>query len=199
MPDNSRKTPLAFTLHRFAERKDADWWWREGKAAPCQVTSVAGQIVTVSFQVNGLTLPQVTMPIATWIYDWIPVRAGDAGFAISADFYIGGVSGLGGGTAGSSQLGNLTNLVFVPVANAAWTAPGDDAAMRVVQGPDGVLIQDLTGTVVGNFSKTNGITLSFGGHSVIINSTGVIIDGKVFLTHEHTEVQRGGDNTGPVA
>jgi hypothetical protein len=42
------------------------------------------------------------------------------------------------------------------------------------------------------------ITLSAGGHSIVVGSGGVVIDGKVFLAHAHSGVQSGGSNTGGV-
>jgi hypothetical protein len=47
---------------------------------------------------------------------------------------------------------------------------------------------------------SNGIiSLSAGGHSITIGSSGVVIDGTVWSTHEHTGVTTGADQTGPVA
>jgi hypothetical protein len=134
---------------------------------------------------------------------WLPIRVGDQGVTMTADVYLGGISGLGGGAAGLSRPGNLTALIFQPVANAAWLPPGGDPNMRVIQGPDGVQIQDLAGKVIGTFSKSNGITLSFGGNSIVINSSGITINGqgnttiesRVFLNHEHKGVQTGGGVT----
>lgn len=42
------------------------------------------------------------------------------------------------------------------------------------------------------------ISLTVGGHSVVINSSGVTIDGKVFLAHTHSGVQTGSGDTGGV-
>lgn len=148
-----------------------------GRALPCRVTAISGQIVTVAFQLQGTpyTLPEVTMPIATSIYDWLPIQVGDQGYTQAADAYLGGISGLGGGIADLTQPGNLAALVFVPVANSGWSAPGGDSNMRVTQGPDGVLVQDQTGAVLGKFSKTAGILLEFGTTSLQMTATEVVI------------------------
>ena len=201
MADNAQKTPLGLALNQFAQRKILDAIRTLGRALPCRVVAVSGQIVTVAFEIQSptFTLPTVAMPIATSVYDWLPVQEGDQGYTAPADAYLGGVSGLGGGVAALTLPGNLSALVFVPVSNAAWEPPGGDPDMRVVQGPDGVLIQDLSGAVLASFSKTDGISMSFGGHTLEINATGVIIDGKVFLLHKHSEVATGGDDSGPVA
>jgi|SRR6185437_436999 len=148
MTDNAQKTPFALSLNRLAQRKVLDTIAQLGQALPCTAVSVEGQIVTVSFAVNAApwTLPQVEMPIATWLYDWIPVEAGKTqGLTFPSSVYLGGISGLGGGTADLSRPANLSALMFVPVANSAWSPPGGDALKRVVQGPNGVLVMDLGG------------------------------------------------------
>lgn len=174
---NARKTPLGLSLNQFASRKIADAIAQLGGELPCKVVAVAGQIVTVSFEVNAapFTLPQVSMPIATWVYDWIPVQVGDRGMTVSSDVYLGGVSGLGGGVADLSRPGNLAALVFVPIANAAWLPPGGDPNVRVVQGPNGVLVQDLKGTVtvrIDPTAKTGGVTVTTTGHLPITLNDG---------------------------
>lgn len=216
MADNSQKTPLARSLNLFAEKKVLDAISLLGKALPCHVVAVAGQIVTVAFDVANVpfTIPTVKMPIDTWIYDWIPVQVGTRGLTVPSDVYLGGASGLGGGTADLSTRANLSTLSFVPVANASWAPPGGDATKRVVQGPTGVRLQDMGGAAIGVLDETagieytfaggvfsmtsSGITLSFGGHQIVINATGVVIDGRVFLSHEHSGVQPGGGNTAGV-
>ena len=42
----------------------------------------------------------------------------------------------------------------------------------------------------------SGLTLAFGGKSVVIDSSGVTIDGILFDTHYHTGVTTGTGNTG---
>lgn len=158
MADNVQKTPFAPSLNRFAQEKILDAVQQLGKALPCHVTAVDGQIVTVAFDVNGAwTLPTVTMPIATSIYDWLPIQVGDKGYTAPADVYMGGVSGLGGGTADLTRRGNLATLVFTPVSNSSWTTA--DVNRRVVQGPEGVLAQDMGGKSFTLITPT-GITIT---------------------------------------
>jgi hypothetical protein len=154
------------------------------------VTAVKGQVVQVAFQVAAIagqtnpTLPSVTIPIATSYYDWLPVRVGDTGVAVSADAYLGGISGLGGGVASLARPGNLTALVFLPVAHASWSVP--DATQRVVQGAGGVLVRDTS-----NHSSINttpeAITMICQGHTLVMNATGLVFDGIVFGTHAHDQ------------
>lgn len=192
------KTPFVASINRTAIKRASDAIQAQGRALPCSVTKVTGQIVTVSFDVKAapFTLPPATIPIATSRYDWIPVQIGDQGVVMPADAVLGGVSGLGG-VADLTTPGNLEALVFMPVSNAGWQAPAD-VNKRIVQGPDGATVQDIGQTAVIDCSNGK-ITMSAGGHTIVIDSTGVIIDGHIFNTHEHTGVQSGTSLTGGVA
>lgn len=201
---NAQKTPLARTLSSFSQQKALDEIAKRGQALPGIVKAVSGSIVTINFQVAGLTLPQVTMPLFGPEYIRYPVQVGDKGVAFPASVYIGGVSGLGGGIADDTLRGNLSTLVWFPIANKSWTSVDPNAL--TLYGPNGVVLRDtgsgttLTLTPTGlNISAQTSITLAVGSHSIVINSSGVTIDGKPFLTHEHTGVTSGGSNTGVVA
>lgn len=179
MAGDPQKTPAVQTLNAFGDQKVAEHIERLGQGLPCHVTAVSGQIVTVAFDVadTGVTLPSITIPIATWKYDWEPVQIGDQGFTTVATARLGGVSGLGGGTADLSQPANLTALVFVPISNKSWTVP--NVNQRVVQGPEGVLIQTLDGTI-----------------SINISPSGVAIKGKLTVTGSITAGEGGPDQVG---
>lgn len=191
--NNAQKLPFAQSISRFAEKKVADAIHILGKALPCHVTAVAGQIVTVAFDITDpvFTLPSITIPINTSVYDWLPIQIGDKGFTAPSDVYLGGVSGLGGGVAGLTLQGNLTALVFTPVSNASWAPPGGDPNMRVIQGPDGVLAQTMDGEasvkiIDGSVVITAaGLTWTFGATGLVL-SNGVIAE-----THIHADAQGG--------
>lgn len=174
MAGDPQKVPLVQSLPQFAGQSASDRIARLGQAFPCHVTAVQGQIVTVAFDVQGanVTMPSVTIPIATSQYDWIPVQVGDKGYAAAAAVYLGGVSGIGGGIAELVQPGNLTALVFVPVSNKAWTASNGN--QRIVQGPQGVLIQTTSGTITVDVTPT-GILITATGEPVTIKGTSVTI------------------------
>lgn len=159
------KKPLAASLNLIAQQQVADAIAAMGKALPCHVVSIAGQIVSVAFDVDDptVTLPTVTMPIATSQYDWLPLQEGDKGLTVPSDVYLGGVSGLGGGTASATNVGNLSALVFLPVANASWSTTFE--GYRLVQGPEGAVLQTLDGSV-----------------SLVLNSAGVTINGNLVVT-----------------
>jgi hypothetical protein len=180
---------------------------------------VGNGTVTVSFQVqqNGITLPSVTMPVAQSDYIRHPLQVGDTGLAQPSDVYLGGVSGLGGGVANNVQQANLSNLMFHPVSSTnQTTSPNANAAL--VQGPQGVVIQDTgglntetltaTSTVfkVGSTTLTfnsTGLVLSVGGNTITMDAAGItlssgdVIAGTVtLLTHVHPGVTSGSSSTG---
>lgn len=189
-----------------------------GKSLPCHVTAVAGQIVTVAFdlpQGAPWILPEITIPVASSPYDYEPYQTGDTGFTVPADVYLGGISGIGGGQATWKRPGNLDALVFVPVGNQSFTAANANA--RIIQGPDGWIAQTTQGStpcsIVGNqqgitltYGSTqiamnaSSITMTAGGQTVTLSSSGFDIGGIEFGTHEHTGVTTGsGTSGGPVA
>jgi hypothetical protein len=211
----AQKTPLSRSLSTFAQKKALDEIARRGMALPGHVVAVSGQIVTANFDVDGVTLPQIKMPLATCEYIRVPVQIGDLGVAEPADVYLGGISGLGGGVADLTQRGNLSTLVWKPVANANWPVPpGSDANTLALYGKLALLLLDsMAGHATVGLSSSgitlsfgggtitlasSGITLSFGGHTIVIDSAGVHIDGRNFLNHEHGSVQTGSGVTGGV-
>jgi hypothetical protein len=151
------------------------------------------------------------MPVFGPIYIRYPIQVGDKGVTFPIDVYLGGVSGLGGGTADTTLQGNLSTLVWFPVGNSNWPSVNPNAL--VLQGPDGVVEQDTGGNTTSTLTPNGvsvsaketyaitagtSITFTVGGHSILINSTGVYIDGVLFLTHTHSGVESGTDDSGPV-
>ena len=213
MGDNSLKTPLGTSLNAIAIQRAADAIQLTGRSLPASVVAVKGSIVTVKFELSQTspTLPQVTIPLFGPEYIRYPIQGetspgkgdGTKGMVIPADAYLGGMSGLGGGVADLTQRANLTALVFMPIGNKGWKPPDDPQAV-CVYGPNGVILRDAGNKSVVKITPT-GISMSFGGFSIVINGDGITIgdnttiDGKVFLQHAHTEVLMGADDTGPVA
>lgn len=201
----AQKTPMSRTLNRWGQRKALEAIERTGLALPGAIQAVSGSIVTINFEVDGLTLPLTKMPVAMSRYARLPIQVGDLGMAMPSDYYLGGISGLGGGTADTTQPGNLSALVWVPVANSNFPAVDPNAV--VLTAPNGVVLKDDNGHV--NLTlPTNGlvsltsqvaISLTVGSQTIVINTTGVFINGKQFLTHEHTGVTTGGGVSGPVS
>lgn len=194
---NAQKTPYALSANKIARNRAEDRIQQTGRDWPCSVVSRKGQVVTVKFEIATgdpqITLPNITVPIDTSEYDWLPLQRGAKGVVRSADAYLGGISGLGGGTADLSARGNLSALVFHPTSDAEWTAANTD--QRIINGgPDGILLTGAGGSVE---ISSSGITMKFGGKTVTLTSAGLIIDGILFDTHEHTLVTIGEENSGP--
>ena len=203
MPDNSQKTALARTLNQFAGRAIQGAMEQLGRQLPAKVVSRQGAIVTASFLVTSpYTLPNVTVPLIGSEYVRLPIQPGCLGWVMSADTYLGGVSGLGGGTASLTPWGNLSMLVFSPIGNKNWSASDDDNAV-VIYGPDGVILRDsqsrikmklqpsaaeidlpsgvplkinggLTVTLSGNNIVFSGLPTSPGASGVVYNSGGTL-------------------------
>jgi len=210
---NEQKTPLVRTLSSFVQQKALAQIAQLGQALPGHVLSVTGSIVTVAFDVMGLNLPQVTMPVFGPEYIRYPVQAGDKGVAFPASVSIVAASGLGAGTPGNAQQANLSTLVWFPCGNKGWaTPPGADANTLSLYGKLATLLLD---SLAGNCSlklSSTGITLTMGSNSVALtssaitltvgskvvtlNSSGLTIDGILFDTHYHTGVTAGSGNTG---
>lgn len=147
MASNAQKVPFQSALNRFAEKKVQQAIQSLGKALPCSVTAVNGQIVTVKFEVESapFTLPEITIPVLTFEYIRYPIQVGDKGMTVPADVRLGGISGLGSGNAPLVGSANLTMLVFMPVANLNWSASPDPNKI-VLYGPNGAILKSSTGT-----------------------------------------------------
>lgn len=156
MSGNAQKTHYSRTINRFAEQKVLDAIQITGKSIPCRVVSVSGSIVTVAFLLSGpFTLPNVTCPMFGPEYIRYPTQVDDLGVVMSADYYIGCVSGLGGGTtADLAQRANLSTLIFFPIANSGWSATDNPNAV-VIYGPDGVIMRPTDNSNKLTVDKTN--------------------------------------------
>lgn len=179
---NAQKTPLARTLEQFAGRKVRSAIELLGNNLPCSVAKVVGSgIVTVNFELTNVpfTLPQITVPVLAFEYIRYPIQVGCKGGVISFDAYMGGVSGLGGGTADLSPRPNLSNLMFVPSGNAGWD-PADDPNAVVIYGPDGVILRDSQSRIklqlkatIAQLDLPTGIPLVINGNVVINGGLGL--------------------------
>ena len=162
MSENYQKTPLAFSVNAVAQQQALDLIAQLGKALPARVTAVQGSIVTVSINVQSgtYTLPPVTCPVACsqWIRE--PVQIGDEGVLEPADASLGGISGLGTGTAGLNIVANLAAVVWKPVANATWEM--DDPGKALINGPTGVILR----------TQDKAVKLTLSGTGVVVEGSG---------------------------
>ena len=160
-------------MNNFAEQKISAYEQILGQVYPCSVIEVneVNAIVTVNFEVDNqglFTLPQVTCPIIGSKYIRIPVQVGDTGICISASTKIGNITGLGSGLPTLTPASNLGALVFVPIGNANWQIT--DLNSIVLFSPNGDSI-----VTIGN----DQIKLAFQDKNIIINATGITINGDV--------------------
>jgi len=204
MIDYSKRLPLQYSMGKLIDKKINSALQNNGEILPCSVVEIDGAIVTVSFQSQlppnfpGLSsLPQVQMPLAGAEYIRYPIKVGDKGLAMSANVSIGIISGLGNQSNGLIEPGNLSSMVFFPIGNVDW-ADFDPQSLTLYASATGALIK----------ISPNTITLSIGGTSLIVASSGVTINGNLTVTgtvtgqgtnlhtHTHGGVQTGGSNTG---
>jgi hypothetical protein len=121
MADNSTKTPFTRSLLALANRKAQDRAQIGAKATPGHVTKVDKDFVTIAFDIlSPFTLPTVKVPQSFSAYGREPTQIGDKGMVISGDYYLGGESGQGGGTAKLYPTGNLTPTSFQPLSQTAF-------------------------------------------------------------------------------
>ena len=141
MVDNALKTPLISTIVGHIDRRGNDFSQVSPKGIPCSVTAIDKDIVTVKFEgSNGVwNMPTMKMSQAISPYGRDPTQVGDKGYASPADYYIGGISGLGGGSTNFTPRGNLTPLVFHPMAQKTSEARDYDQLTHA-GGPTGVKI-----------------------------------------------------------
>lgn len=206
MADEVQKLPYALSLNRMVQRKILDAARRTGMALPCKVVDVAGSIVTLSFEVDTtqpdgtvVTLPRVTVPMFGPEYIRYPTQIGDTGVVFPASVRLGGITGLGAGLAKLFSVpGNLSTLVFFPIASKNWSAV-DDPNKLVMYGPNGFELRDTNSKVqiIGD-AATGVITLkNAGGAQITLNDDGTItLNGIVWGTHEHTGVAAGSAKSG---
>jgi hypothetical protein len=148
-------------VNQIAATKALEVVQKTGRGLPCTVTAVNavpnGTQVTVNFEVTGpWTLPQLTLPKqeAAWMRS--PTQVGDVGMTVPADTFLGGVSGQGSGVADLSvDYGNLSSLVWVPIAATGFTAP-PDPNKNWINGPAGVVFSDTEQTVPIDLDKATG-------------------------------------------
>lgn len=199
--DNRLKTPIVRSLQNLAAQGAANAVTALAKAIPATVVSRSGQFVTVNFamQVGGTgapwTLVQADYPIGgSSGTDWYPFDSGTPGLLLPSDFYLGGVTGEGGGTADYSQRGNLSTLAFFPLPTMSGTPPGGDTDKRCVTGPNGAYVGTTDGSASVSVDKSAGITIKFGGKTWTFNGDGFTDSNSVV---EETHVHQNDTGIGP--
>ena len=188
----SQKIPLATSLSKLLESTELINSESAGYILPCYVIAVEGNIVTVNFDVlptPTTVFPPVTMSIAQSKYVQLPVQIGDVGLAVSASVRLGGVNGLGTlSPAPFVAPSNLGAMVFLPISSALWT-PKLDPLSLLLQGLNGVTIQDMEGLTKAILTPEGllvnaqtSITFQVGVNTITINATGIEIVGDLSVT-----------------
>jgi len=121
MSNNNRQRAIA-GISRLAENKAKEWKALDSESYPCSIVSISdnGAMVTVKIELEDLQLPEIEMPVFMFGKVRFPIAIGDKGIARASNRYLGGVSGLGGGTANDTIIGNLTGYQFEPISNTDW-------------------------------------------------------------------------------
>lgn len=179
MGGNAQKTPFLSSINEFAGRKIGNALQIEGKALPCSVVSIIGSIVVVKFELTKtpFTLPNTMMPVVGSEYVRLPIQVGCKGVAFPADARIGGMSGLGGGTADLSPPGNLAALTFFPIGNKGWTVPENPNQLELY-GPDGVLLKTANKDFFIQVSATQiALQSKDGSISIVVSASGIASKG----------------------
>jgi hypothetical protein len=179
---NYQKTPVGPSLSRIGMQAAATAIQQFGRALPCTVTAVSGQMVTVKFEVNTpFTLYPITIPIIGSQWLRIPVQEGDQGMTVACDTYLGGVSGLGGGVATMTPRLNMTSLAFAHISQTTWPAsPNPNAAW--INGPQGAILSDTAQTVVVYANKETGEVTITAPTSIVLNAPDVTINATTSFT-----------------
>lgn len=182
MADNAQKQWMQKNLGNYVNNKTGAADQQTPKTMPCTVVSVEKSMVTVKFETQGnFTLPQMTIPVAMSDYARIPTQKGDKGYAVPNDFYMGGQSGQGGGTANYIRRGNLSTLCFHHVSNTDFSDVDYNA--YTIQGPNGVVLQSK--------DKSTTFTLTPGGNIHIKGN--LIIEGSITTTGGGGSMTASGD------
>lgn len=158
----SQKTPIAASLGQQSRRRALDHIHNTGKHLPAKVKKVKGSIIQVEFDIDGgYTLPSITIPHFGPEYTRYPTQKGDRGVVIAVDAAIGHVSALGPKKApGISRPGNLSPLIFLPIASQDWSKVDKDKMTNY--GKNGAVLRDKEGKSVFDTDGTRGWGGGFG-------------------------------------
>jgi hypothetical protein len=157
---DSHKNPFQYRINSWVDKKINDHLQRVSKSIPCHVTKVDKDFVTVAFETHDKTLtpPTVKIPQSFSPYAREPTQVGDKGYAVPADYYLGGISGDAGGATNYYPRANLTTLSFQPISQKANPSRDYDQ-YTITGGPNGVqIIQNASKPASSSNGGTNGGT-----------------------------------------
>ena len=156
--DNALVTPLVYHGEQAITSRTQDKQQQTPQQIPATIVSTSGGLATVKAEMHGnFTIPQTQYPIAGYS-EWFrpPVVNGDKGWLVSADYYLGGQSGLGGGVANFRGRANLTNMVWQPISEKSFSSNNTwDNQAFLIAGPNGAKIMDAAGNAIVQVDVTN--------------------------------------------
>jgi hypothetical protein len=171
-------TPLSLTLPHTMDGRTQDKHQVTPQEIPVTVASVIGEFVKVKAEMHGsFTIPQFEVAGNWGEFIRPPIVVGSKGHASAADYYLGGMTGLGGGTADYRDRGNLTTHVFRAVSQKNFpTNTHRNTQASLISGPQGAVINDaqqkttivVNGTVITSAIGTT-ITIYSDANKVYIN------------------------------
>lgn len=137
-----KKLSFAGNMNNFAANKIAQAQLMAGKVLPAAVVERNGNMVVIQVLLRNVpyVVPHLTVPLFGPEYIRYPMQPGNKGILIPADTYLGGISGLGGGTADLTPPANLSALTFLPISNTEWESV--DPNVLTMYGPEGVTLRD---------------------------------------------------------
>lgn len=193
--DNFLTTPLANSLPALVDSRTQDKAQISPRSIPVTVTQVTdeGKIQVKAEMQGNSTLP--TMTIAGNYGEWIrpAVVAGDKGYVVLGDNYMGGQTNLGGGTASyrGEARANLTTSVLNVVSNTNFkTNPKRNLNASLISGPQGAVIQDGAGNTVLTINGTEFNYTDHDGNQVVVDMSA----SKIYIKlGSHFKLYLGGD------
>jgi hypothetical protein len=183
--NNALVTPLAYSLADLARIGSQNKNQQISQPIPVSITKIHGELVQVKIEAKGrgipYTIPEFIVPqsFSEWIRE--PTQVGDKGWLVESNYYLGGMSGLNGGTANYYDRSNLTNMVFQHISQKQFPHNVNRNLNQVFQnGPEGVMNQTTDGKFFVNVDGknaqvqlgANGSTITFKQDSVVITIGG---------------------------
>ena len=145
---DAHKNPFSYRMNEWASHRVNNHEEVQPKTMPAYVQKVEKDFVHVAFEPrnNIFTLPVVKMPQSMSGYGRDPTQKGDFGYAVPGTYYMGSVSGFGGGGTSFYPRANLTTLSFQPVSNLGSVSRDYDQNTQT-GGPHGWVakVMDQTG------------------------------------------------------
>src|ERR1700751_6166414 len=116
--DNVQKLSFVTLMHDFVRTQAQNHFHDVPKSLPCHVSKILeNDFLELTFDVTGpFTLPKITVKQSFSKYHREQTQVGDKGYITANNTYLGGSSGMSGGTSSMYPRGKLTTGAFQPVS-----------------------------------------------------------------------------------